>query len=69
METILEEQSRKIIGQYRKRKWLGIGILVIGIVYAFYLLLGVLIFDYAQLLYHSVLLIFLSGKRGADRGA
>lgn len=69
METILEEQSRKIIGQYRKRKWLGIGILVIGIVYAFYLLLGVLIFDYAQLLYHSVLFIFLSGKRGADRGA
>lgn len=41
MEAILEEQSRKIIGQYRKRKWLGIGILMVGVVYAFYLLLGV----------------------------
>ena len=57
----LEEQSRKIIGQYRKRKWIGIGILVIGMIYAFYLLLGVLD-ERAEILFGGLpsLLLWLS---------
>lgn len=67
MDTYMEERCKKIIGQYRKRKWIGLLLLLAGCAYVLYLTLDVLDDESLQwvlgdlpfvLLYVSVYLVF-----------